>query len=120
MERKTLTWHDIESMVQSLDAQIKSSDWQPHVIVGLSRGGLIPAALLSYKLGVANVISIPVRRDASGNRTPIFSDLSNLKDKRVLVVDDTAISGTLIKAAVELVAPFAGQVRSCALATRGG
>ena len=46
------SWQDINHQVAELAHQIIKSGWKPDYIVGLTRGGLTPAAMLSHFLGV--------------------------------------------------------------------
>jgi len=52
MEKTFLSWNDIETAVESLAHQIRQSGEEIGAIVGLARGGLIPAVMLSHKLGI--------------------------------------------------------------------
>ena len=44
------TWQDIEGQTQEILRQITVSDWHPDYVVGLTRGGLVPANLISQYL----------------------------------------------------------------------
>lgn len=46
------SWQDINHQVAELVHQIITSDWKPDYIVGLTRGGVTPAVMLSHYLGV--------------------------------------------------------------------
>lgn len=52
MEKLYLTWDDIESAVTSIALQVAESGNKIGSINGLARGGLIPAVMLSHKLGI--------------------------------------------------------------------
>jgi hypoxanthine phosphoribosyltransferase len=52
MEKLYLNWDDIEAATDSLAHQIKKSGEKIGSINGLARGGLIPAVMLSHKLGI--------------------------------------------------------------------
>lgn len=45
------TWQDIEGQTQEILRQITVSNWRPDYVVGLTRGGLVPANLISQYLG---------------------------------------------------------------------
>jgi hypoxanthine phosphoribosyltransferase len=82
MEKIYLSWDDINTATDSLAHQIKKSDTTIEAITGLPRGGLIPAVLLSHKLGL-----------------PYVELLSNESEKydNILVVDDICDSGETLK-----------------------
>ena len=44
------TWQDIEGQTQEILRQIANSGWRPDYVVGLTRGGLVPANLISQYL----------------------------------------------------------------------
>lgn len=46
------TWKDIEHMVNVLNNLMFADGWRPDVIVGLTRGGLVPAVIMSNITGV--------------------------------------------------------------------
>jgi hypoxanthine phosphoribosyltransferase len=44
------TWQDIEAQTQEILRQITLDGWRPDYVVGLTRGGLVPANLISQYL----------------------------------------------------------------------
>ena len=46
------TWSDIEIMCQSLVNQMYNDNWRPELIVGITRGGNIPATIISNMLDI--------------------------------------------------------------------
>ena len=73
IEKFYVTWDEIEELVDLLCSQIIKSGIQIEYIYGLQRGGLIPAVLLSHKLG------IPMTQ--------------NPNSPNILIVDDICDSG---------------------------
>lgn len=58
-----VTWDGAESLTKSLASNISASGFSPDYIVGLSRGGAIPAILFAH-LGLWKpVLMIGVRRE---------------------------------------------------------
>ena len=39
--------------LEAVARQIEADDWQPDFLVGIGRGGLVPAAFLSHRTGIA-------------------------------------------------------------------
>jgi len=83
--------------LEALAKQLEGSDWRPDFLVGVGRGGLVPAAYLSHRTGIA-MLSVD---HSSGD--PGFADelLAKLAAKsqdglRILIVDDINDSGTTI------------------------
>ena len=66
MDKIHYTWNDINSQVAELAHQLNSSTWRPDYIVGITRGGIIPAVMLSHYLR-CQMYTLDVRlRDSNG------------------------------------------------------
>jgi hypoxanthine phosphoribosyltransferase len=84
MTKKYLTWEHIENQIADLAKQISESQENIIAVYGLPRGGLIPAVLLSHKLGIKYI-----------NEWPLIKDLYH--PDNVLIVDDICDSGKTLK-----------------------
>ncbi len=99
---KHINWDGIDNLCNKITTQIKESNYIPDVIIGISRGGLIPARILCDKLQVSKleVISVELYNKEHIKINPIIScnyDLIyNIINKNVLIVDDIYDSGTTI------------------------
>jgi hypoxanthine phosphoribosyltransferase len=98
MEYLRFSWEEAESSVRSLSAKITSSGFRPHIIVAISRGGLVPARLFSdvlnvpllYTIRISFYSSVGVNREKPEITQPLSVDISG---KKVLIVDDISDSG---------------------------
>ena len=79
MNKKFITWDYIEAAVDNIASQIESSELNIEYILGMPRGGLIPAVMLSHKLNI-----------------PLFRPGMVLNNK-VLIVDDICDSGLTLQ-----------------------
>lgn len=52
MKKIYYTWRQIQGACLEIARQINNDQWRPDYIVGISRGGLVPATLLSHYLNV--------------------------------------------------------------------
>jgi len=52
VEKIYLTWDQVDGLVDKLATQVKSEFTNIDSIYGIPRGGLIPAVMLSHKLGI--------------------------------------------------------------------
>ncbi len=52
MKKIHVTWSDIQGSVIEIARQLQKDNWRPDYIVGITRGGAIPAVMLSQYLGV--------------------------------------------------------------------
>jgi len=75
MNKRFITWDYIETAIDNIASQIKSSELDIQYIFGMPRGGLIPAVMLSHK------INIPLLRTGM------------VLNNKVLIVDDICDSG---------------------------
>jgi uncharacterized protein len=102
------TWQDVEGQTQELLRQITLSGWRPDYVVGLTRGGLVPANLISQYFGCRmETLKVSLRdgvecesnlwmaEDAFGHRDfdPMCSDDGR---KNILIVDDINDSGATL------------------------
>ena len=108
-------WQEFDEITAALTRQIRA-DGLPDIIVGLERGGLIPAVVLSHSLEARPLLSLPVRRTTSdtiyaekcppciGTPPPHFSAT---RGRDILVVDDTAGSGETLEAVLRMLTNYA-------------
>lgn len=105
-----VTWPAVDQMARTLIASLSTTPYD--VVLAVTRGGLVPAALVCEGLGVRNVLSATVifYTDSGdqfyGLRVPrflAFPSESLLAGRRVLVVDDVWDSGRTASAVRERV-----------------
>lgn len=114
-----LSWAELDHYVGILAGHIRE-DGIPHTIVGILRGGMIPAVLLAHRLGVRDVRGIEVTRtldDKSNSIKMSYPQVVNPAslgtlgtDRDVLLVDDVAGSGDTLSTATALLAGQAARV----------
>ena len=100
-----LSWDDIDDLVESLGEKV-SAEYNPDVMIGILRGGMTVAHLLSdvlgfrtvYPIGCSSYVDVAKRFSVKVYSPLALSDLSN---KRVLLVDDVADEGLTLKAVIE-------------------
>jgi len=92
------TWERIYELLLDLASRIRRADFKPDVIVGVSRGGWLPARIMSDLLEnpeIANVKAEFYLGVAETKGEPVITQpvSVSVKNKRVLVVDDVADTG---------------------------
>jgi xanthine phosphoribosyltransferase len=66
MKKIYYTWQDVENQTQEILRQIQRDAWVPDYVVGLTRGGLVPANLISQYLEVPmETLKVSLRDDHS-------------------------------------------------------
>ena len=59
-------WQELEKMVTNIITQMYNDSWRPDYIVGITRGGLVPAIMMSNRTGIP-MHTIDIRlRDTGG------------------------------------------------------
>lgn len=108
-----LSWDELRQLVTEL-ARFVIEDGRPDVIVGIQRGGLVPAVLVSHLLGVRSLVVLDVASTVSDEihavkfepRVTQSPALSTLKGKDVLLVDDIVGTGYSLSAAESVVSQY--------------
>ncbi|MFD3662849.1 phosphoribosyltransferase [Streptomyces sp. NPDC058659] len=99
-----LTWHDLTTATATLAHQVSTAG-MPQVVVGIVRGGMIPAAWLAHRLEIRDVRTVEVTRttsdgiNAAKSTVPTVRNPASLGDLTgldVLLVDDIAGSGVTL------------------------
>ena len=96
------SWEQIYAMLLDLTRKIRNDKFNPDIIVGVSRGGWIPARVLSDLLEnpeIANVKAEFYLGVAETKREPIITQSVSVdvKDMKVLVVDDVSDTGKSLR-----------------------
>jgi hypothetical protein len=98
--REVMSWDDLGVAARELGEQVLADGYHPGVILGIARGGLLPAGAVAYAIGVKNAFTISVefytgieeRLDVPLILPPV-PDLIDVSDQRLLIVDDVADTG---------------------------
>jgi hypoxanthine phosphoribosyltransferase len=81
MDKRYLNWNDVDRAINRIVASINSSEIKINAVGGLPRGGLIPAVMLSHRLGIPFV-----------SQAQIQTTIGN-----ILIVDDICDTGRTLK-----------------------
>jgi len=61
------SWQDVENACTNIALQMYKDNWRPDYIVGITRGGNVPATILSNMLGVrCEALKVSLRDDEQG------------------------------------------------------
>lgn len=118
-ETLVLSWDELNDHVETLAQQIGALpvDQHPDAILAISRGGLVPGAMLAYRLGVRDLlVAVAEHYDAAGRRpepsiTRMPSD-SSLRGRSVLIVDEVWESGRTLALVAERAHAAGASVRT--------
>ncbi|MEN8040286.1 MAG: phosphoribosyltransferase [Actinomycetota bacterium] len=120
--REVLTWPGYGVGVRELARQIADDGFEPDVILGIARGGLIPAGSLGYALSVKNcyIMNVEYYTDVDERLDvpvilPPYLEMVDLKHSDILIVDDVADTGHTLQKVYEFVADNVGEVKAAVL-----
>jgi hypoxanthine phosphoribosyltransferase len=99
---------DESTYVQNILNQIASDNYQPDIIIGITRGGCSPAIKVSHELDIPTSSFYTWKVSVKGDRSLIdpfpITDEDILKNEKILIVDDINDSGqtlSFVKNAVD-------------------
>jgi hypoxanthine phosphoribosyltransferase len=100
------TWNQIYNMLMRQAEKIRCSGFKPDVIVGVTRGGWVPARVLSDLLGICELATVGVEfyvGVAENRSEPVLkqSVSADVTGKKALLVDDVADRGKSLHLARE-------------------
>jgi uncharacterized protein len=103
MDKDFQTWEGIADQVGILATKLRDEKFELMLVI--TRGGMIPGAILGYKLGIRNIVVAAVEfyDDRTGARAvqPTFLQFPAdpiLTGKRILILDEVWDSGRTIQA----------------------
>ena len=68
IKKKFYSWNDVEKMCVSIVNQMYADNWRPDYIVGLTRGGNVPATIISNMTGIrCEALKVSLRDDDDGS-----------------------------------------------------
>ena len=93
------SWTDVERMCVSIVSQMYKDDWKPDYIVGITRGGNVPATIISNMTGIrCEAIKVSLRDDDSESESNCWMAEDALgygvSAKNILIVDDINDTGS--------------------------
>jgi hypoxanthine phosphoribosyltransferase len=104
IEYEVPTWNQIYEMLLGQAQKILIQNYLPDTVIGISRGGIIPARILADLLETSEFATIQIKFYVDINQTKAEPTLkqpltTNMASKKVLLVDDIADSGESLKLA---------------------
>lgn len=114
-----INWSRLGNLVKELAEKIHR-EYEPEVVVGIAKGGVIPAVFLSSAFLVD---FFPIKLSSRNNEQVVHNEpvwyilpTEAIKDRRVLLVDDIIVSGRTFRMACEkLVDLGAKEIRTASL-----
>lgn len=106
-----LSWATVLNTTKRLAGIIKESGYRPDIIIAIGRGGYVPARILCDYLLLKDLTSIKVEHwgiaaTETQKATIKFPLCADIKDKRVLLVDDVTDTGDTLSVSLEYLKEF--------------
>lgn len=104
IKKKFYSWHDVEKMCLDITNQMYRQNWKPDYIIGITRGGNVPATIISNMIDVrCEALKVSLRDDSGhGNESNSWMAEDALgypgqdsggQGKNILIVDDINDTG---------------------------
>jgi hypoxanthine phosphoribosyltransferase len=116
-----VSWRDIERWSMDIVKKVKKSGYDPEIVIGLARGGLVPARLIADYLNIKDLYAVKTEHwgltATPDGKARLAQGLQvSIEDKRVLVVDDITDTGQSLKIALDHIKGHnPSQIRSATL-----
>ena len=98
MSKRYISEQEIKTGVLDIVSQMYSDDWRPDIIVGVTRGGLIPAVMMSHYTGIRmETIDVRLRDTFNSPEHAVWMAEEAGAGKRILILDDINDTGETFK-----------------------
>ncbi len=103
-EYEVPTWNQINDMLLAQAQKIQNQQFQPDIIIGIAKGGIIPARILSDLIETPQLASLQIEFYLDIAQPTVEPTLKQpltvaIKNKKTLIVDDIADTGKSLKLA---------------------
>lgn len=103
MKKLKINQHELQALVASIGRRILLDSWKPDYIVGVVRGGLTPALLLSHYLNIPmHTLNVSLRDNEEGESNLWMAEDALGPNSRNRIVDDENDIAGILSAASDL------------------
>lgn len=96
VQKRKVDWNEYQGLVAKLCRDITVSGWKPDYIIGITRGGLLPAKMISYYFDVPCETLKVSLRDHYNIESNCWMGEDAFEEKNILIVDDINDTGATL------------------------
>ena len=97
IKKKYYDYIKIHEMVNDISFQMVKENWRPDYIVGLTRGGLVPAVIMSNTMNIPmHTLKVNLRDHVEGSESNLWMAEDAFNGKNILIVDDINDTGATL------------------------
>jgi len=96
MQKRVVDWREYQGLVAKICRDVTVSGWRPDYVVGITRGGLVPAVMISQYLNIPCETLKVQLRDGSECESNLWMAEEAFSEKNILIVDDINDSGATL------------------------
>ena len=98
MKHTIIDYNKYRNLVSKICRDIAKSEWRPDYIVGITRGGLMPAVMISHYFNIpCHTLKVSLRDGAASDcETNCWMADDAYEGKNILIVDDINDSGATL------------------------
>ncbi len=105
---KLVSWHDIERWVDDIIKKMEKDNYEPEIIIGMARGGIVPARIVSDRFQQKNLYTIKtehwgITATVDGQAKIVQGLPVDINGMDVLIIDDITDTGQSMKLAHDYV-----------------
>ena len=101
IEKKYYEYIHINDWINKITYKMYMDMWRPDYIVGLTRGGLIPAVMMSHSLNIPmHTLNVSLR-DGSEQESNLWMAEDAYEGKNILIIDDINDTGATLDWIIE-------------------
>ena len=120
MNKTYYSWEDLKIDALSIISQVYKTNWMPQYILGIKRGGLVPAVVLSHNMNAPMYVMNCQLRDGDSGvyiSEPRYLPMTENLDSKILLVDDICDSGETFERSIKHLIGVYGfkNIKTCCL-----
>jgi len=96
MKKQIISFNEFTNLISKICRDISVGDWKPDYIVGITRGGLFPAVMISHYFDLPCYTLNVSLRDHLTQESNSWMSEDAFNNKKILVVDDINDSGATV------------------------